>query len=113
MPTTRARMLRRLSGSHASGAHRCHAAPRRRVAIGVDHDSSSRSRRSREATIDWYVATGEPFDKAGAYAIQGAGGVFVAAVEGSVSNVIGLPLHTVVELAREVGVDLLAPAVTR
>lgn len=60
-----------------------------------------------EAAIDWYVATGEPFDKAGAYAIQGAGGVFVESVTGSVSGVIGLPLATLVELCRSVGVNLL------
>ena len=47
------------------------------------------------ASIEWYLATGEPFDKAGAYAIQGAGGVFVEAIRGSVSNVVGLPLATV------------------
>ena len=40
-------------------------------------------------------ATGEPLDKAGAYAIQGAGGVFVEHVHGSASNVVGLPLTTV------------------
>jgi septum formation protein len=62
-----------------------------------------------DAEIEWYVGTGEPFDKAGAYAIQGAGGVFVRGVHGSVSNVVGLPLTTLVELARSVGVDLLAP----
>lgn len=61
-----------------------------------------------DAAAQWYVDTGEPFDKAGAYALQGAGGVFVSAVEGSVSNVVGLPLATVVDLARRVGVDLLA-----
>jgi septum formation protein len=44
------------------------------------------------ATIDWYVGTGEPFGKAGAYAIQGAGGALVRRLEGSVTNVIGLPL---------------------
>ncbi len=60
-----------------------------------------------EATMAWYVATGEPFDKAGGYALQGAGGVFVAGVEGSVSNVIGLPLAELVELARRVGAELL------
>jgi septum formation protein len=57
--------------------------------------------------IDWYVGTGEPLDKAGAYAVQGAGGVFVERVEGSVSNVVGLPLHAVVRLAAELGVALL------
>jgi septum formation protein len=44
------------------------------------------------ATIDWYVGTGEPMDKAGGYAMQGAGGGLVERIDGSVSNVIGLPL---------------------
>jgi len=57
--------------------------------------------------IEWYVATGEPLDKAGGYAVQGAGGVLVQRVQGSVSNVIGLPLHTVVRLAADLGVVLL------
>jgi septum formation protein len=60
--------------------------------------------------IEWYVATGEPLDKAGAYAIQGIGGVLVQKVDGSVSNIVGLPLDTVVRLAGELGVDLLALA---
>ena len=60
-----------------------------------------------DETIEWYLATGEPLDKAGSYAIQGAGAVLVQSVEGSVSNIIGLPLHTVVELAAELGVVLL------
>ncbi len=61
------------------------------------------------ASIDWYVATGEPLDKAGAYAVQGSGGVFVQRIRGSVSNVIGLPLHTLVRLAAELGVPLVNP----
>jgi septum formation protein len=60
-----------------------------------------------EATIQWYVATGEPMGKAGSYALQGAGGALVQLVRGSVSNVIGLPLHVVVELADRCGVHLL------
>lgn len=43
--------------------------------------------------IAWYVSTGEPTDKAGAYAMQGRGGAFVTAIEGSYDNVIGLPRH--------------------
>ena len=58
-------------------------------------------------SIEWYVATGEPLDKAGAYAVQGAGGVFVQRIMGSVSSVVGLPLHTVVRLAAELGVTLV------
>ena len=53
--------------------------------------------------IDWYVATGEPLDKAGGYAVQGAGGVFVREVRGSVSNVVGLPLHETADLLRAAG----------
>lgn len=56
--------------------------------------------------VEWYVATGEPLDKAGAYAIQGAGGAFVEAVEGSVSNVVGLPLPQTTDLLRRVGFRL-------
>ncbi|MET0145311.1 MAG: nucleoside triphosphate pyrophosphatase [Ilumatobacteraceae bacterium] len=52
--------------------------------------------------IDWYLGTGEPFDKAGAYAIQGAGGIFVEAIRGSVSNVVGLPLTVAVRLLEQV-----------
>ena len=61
-----------------------------------------------EADIAWYVGTGEPLDRAGSYAIQGAGGAFVTKVEGSVSNVVGLPLTLVIELLRSVGLDPLA-----
>jgi septum formation protein len=57
-----------------------------------------------DAAIEWYLATGEPMDKAGAYAIQGAGGAFVASVDGSASNVVGLPLATVVELLGRQGI---------
>ncbi len=56
-----------------------------------------------EAQLGWYVATGEPLDKAGAYALQGAGGLFVREVRGSVSNVVGLPLAETAELLRAAG----------
>jgi septum formation protein len=59
------------------------------------------------AAVEWYLATGEPMDKAGAYAIQGAGGAFVAKIEGSASNVVGLPLATVVDLLARQGVAVV------
>ena len=60
------------------------------------------------AEIDWYVATGEPLDKAGAYGIQGAGGLFVTRVGGSYQNVVGLPLDVLRDVLAELGFDLLA-----
>ena len=52
------------------------------------------------ALVEWYVGTGEPVDKAGGYAIQGAGGALVRRLDGSVTNVIGLPLAETLELIR-------------
>jgi nucleoside triphosphate pyrophosphatase len=59
-----------------------------------------------EDDIGWYVSTGEPLDKAGAYALQEAGGLFVVSVEGSASNVIGLPLAVVSDLLTQAGFPL-------
>jgi septum formation protein len=53
--------------------------------------------------IGWYVASGEPMDKAGAYAIQGLGSRFVTAIEGSYSNVVGLPVALVYDLCKRGG----------
>lgn len=50
-----------------------------------------------DTEIDRYIATGEPFDKAGAYGAQGRGAVFVEKLDGSYTNVVGLPLCQVVE----------------
>lgn len=59
-----------------------------------------------ERQIAWYVSTGEPLDKAGAYAVQGVASAFVAAVRGSVSNVIGLPLSETLALLQRFGFPL-------
>ena len=49
--------------------------------------------RLSDKEIDDYIATGEPMDKAGAFALQGRGAVFIEKIDGCYSNVIGLPLH--------------------
>ena len=55
------------------------------------------------ADVVWYVASGEPVGKAGAYAIQGRASSFVTRIEGSYSNVVGLPVATVDEMIRASG----------
>jgi septum formation protein len=60
-----------------------------------------------EAEIRRYVATGEPLDKAGAYAIQGRGAAFVRSISGSYSGVMGLPLFEMVELMQHFGFEVL------
>lgn len=106
-----AAMLRALSGR----AHRVltgvHVRVDEREAAAVE-ETVVRFRALGDDEIEAYVATAEPYDKAGGYGIQDAGGMFVERIEGSDTNVVGLPLATVVRLADEVGVTLL-PSVHR
>ncbi len=100
-------MLRRLSGREhqvLSGfavidrkqqRHRCEAVSTKVVFRDLTDDE-----------IERYIATGEPADKAGSYAIQGLGVCFVAAIEGSYTNVVGLPLCRLTLALRELGVPL-------
>jgi len=60
-----------------------------------------------ERDIAWYVSTGEPLDKAGAYAAQGIGAVFIDSIHGSYTNVVGLPLALLFQMLRRAGVDSL------
>jgi septum formation protein len=95
------RMLRLLSGE----AHDVHTA--------VVVQSPDRSRRELATTrvwfvpldaseIDWYVESGEPQGKAGGYAIQGLAARFIERIDGSWSNVVGLPLATVARMLKQV-----------
>ncbi len=97
-------MLRRLSGR----SHQVHTG----VTVSVARDGARRSSTilvTTEVTfvpltdemIDWYLATGEANDKAGAYGIQGAAAAFVESVDGSVTNVVGLPLAETLATLRD------------
>jgi septum formation protein len=86
-------MLRRLSGR----THRVHtgvAARRNGEELAEVCSTSVTFVELDPPLIDWYVSTGEPLDKAGAYAVQGLGSRLVAAVDGCFTNVVGLPLTT-------------------
>ena len=92
-----ASMLRRLSGrSHV--VHTALAIVIGDTAHEVVDTAQVQFTDLTEEIIRWYVATGEPMDKAGAYAIQGLGGLLVTGVEGSPNTVIGLPVHRLPEL---------------
>ena len=56
--------------------------------------------------IEAYVATGEPMDKAGGYALQGRAAAFIEGINGSYSNVVGLPLYAFTKLAKKAGLSL-------
>jgi septum formation protein len=98
-----AAMLARLSGRWhrvVSGVAVAHGA-RASLALNVSRVRFSRLPR---ATIDAYVATGEPFGKAGAYAIQSALAGWIERIDGSHSGIMGLPLFETAQLLRRAGV---------
>lgn len=67
--------------------------------------SRVRFRSVSDGEISQYWETGEPIDKAGAYALQGRAAAFVSRIEGSYSGIVGLPLYEVARLLREIGAD--------
>lgn len=97
-----ARMLRRLAGrSHEVLTGVC-------VAVHDAHDArvattSVQLAAMSDDEIAWYVASGEPMDKAGAYGIQGRASRFVTGIRGSYSNVVGLPVALVYEMLTHAG----------
>ena len=70
-------------------------------------ETAVRFRTLGQEEIRAYIATGEPMDKAGAYGIQGLGGLFVEGIEGDYYNVVGLPVCRLGQILRRFGVDCL------
>lgn len=100
------RMLRLLSGrEHTVLTAVClvnPAAESRRVQTSVERTTVEFAPLS-EDEIEWYISSGEPTDKAGAYAVQGLASRFVIRITGSYSNVVGLPVSLVYQLCRTAG----------
>ncbi len=104
-PEDAMRMLRTLSGrTHSVISGIFVASPRHMETLAVE--TRVRFRALSESQIRWYAATDEPLDKAGSYAIQGIGGAFVESIEGSHSNVIGLPLAEALAALERAGLVL-------
>ncbi len=103
-----AKMLRALSGREHqvySGVAVIDAESGRSL---IDYEATAvRFRQLSEAAIQRYVATGEPMDKAGAYAIQGLGSLLVTGISGDYNCVVGLPLCRLAMMLSEFGVDTL------
>lgn len=104
-------MLAELSGRH----HDIYTAVALVEPPGASHRSRVNvTRVTLRAIAAWereaYVATGEPFGKAGAYAIQGLAAAFIERIEGSYSGVMGLPLYETAELLRAAGIEIFAAA---
>jgi septum formation protein len=106
------RMLRRLSGREhtvLTGIALAERPPAGEPRLVADVDEARvRMAALSDEEIAWYAATGEPRDKAGAYAIQGLGALFVEGIEGSFSNVVGLPIARTYRLFAASGHPLLA-----
>ncbi len=100
-------MLRRLTGNtHVVWTGVAVCATGSGVPALCSVESRVTLRPASEVELCAYVRTGEPLDKAGAYALQGAGRRFVSRVEGSESNVIGLPLEETLALLARAGLEL-------
>lgn len=100
------RMIRRLSGRTHQVLTAVALRFRDRTEVEVSI-SRVTLRRLGAAEIDRYVAAGEPFDKAGGYAVQGLAAAFISRLEGSYTGVVGLPLYETAALLARIGMPVL------
>jgi len=101
------RMLQRLQGRTHEVVTSVALSAKRRTRVLTDRTRVTFRAASDDMLRD-YITTGEPMDKAGAYGIQGRGVLLSEAIDGSWSNVVGLPLESLPRLFAEVGDDLFA-----
>jgi septum formation protein len=107
------KMLRRLSGKE------------HRVLTGFSVHHLGRAKGDREAVqtvvkvkkltqaeMEWYIETGEPFDKAGGYAVQGMGSFMIESIKGSYANVVGLPICELIQMLSRLGAITFPPTLS-
>jgi len=97
-------MLHRLSGQEhwvLTGFFVCHLRKGKSDKEAVQ--TAVRMKVLTAAEIEWYVKTGEPFDKAGGYAIQGIGSFMIESIHGSYTNVVGLPVCELIQMLNRLG----------
>ncbi len=102
-------MLRRLSGREhwvLTGYSVCHLEKRKNDKEAVQ--TAVKVKGLTPGEIEWYVQTGEPFDKAGGYAIQGIGSFMIESIRGSYTNVVGLPLCELIQMLSRLGAITLS-----
>ena len=98
------KMLRRLSGKEhrvLTGFSVCHLEKGRRNREAVQ--TAVKFKKLTQPEMEWYNQTGEPFDKAGGYGIQGFGSFMIESIHGSYTNVVGLPLCELMKMLSRLG----------
>jgi septum formation protein len=98
------KMLRRLSGKEhrvltGFSVHHLEKGKGDREVV----ETAVKVKRLTPDEMEWYIQTGEPFDKAGGYAIQGIGSFMIESIRGSYTNVVGLPLCELIEMMNRLG----------
>jgi len=103
-------MLRCLSGQEhwvLTGFAVCHLAKGKADKEAVQ--TAVKMKNLTPAEMEWYVQTGEPFDKAGGYAIQGVGSFMIESIRGSYTNVVGLPICELIQMLNRLGAITFPP----
>jgi len=107
------KMLRRLSGKEhrvltGFSVHHLEKGKGDREAV----QTSVKVKKLTQPEMDWYVKTGEPYDKAGGYAVQGIGSFMIESIKGSYTNVVGLPICELIQMLSRLGAVTFPPTLS-
>ena len=107
------KMLRRLSGKGhrvLTGFSVHHLKKRKGDREAVQ--TAVRVKKLTQAEMEWYIKTGEPFDKAGGYAVQGIGSFMIESIKGSYTTVVGLPIYELIQMLSRLGAITFPPTLS-